>query len=78
MPQERLTMRKIREILRLKWECQLSERVVARRLPDPGVVRGRRRGQHRACRLAACCPEPGSRLLPDVDRSEMATGGELE
>jgi len=30
MPQERLTVRKIREILRLKWECQLSERVVAR------------------------------------------------
>ena len=30
MTQERLTMRKIREILRLKWECQLSERVVAR------------------------------------------------
>lgn len=30
MPQERLTMRKIREILRLKWDCQLSERVVAR------------------------------------------------
>ena len=27
MPQERLTMRKIREILRLKWELQLSERV---------------------------------------------------
>jgi transposase len=30
MPQDRLTMRKIREILRLKWECQLSERVIAR------------------------------------------------
>ena len=30
MPQERLTMRKIREILRLKWELQLSERVIAR------------------------------------------------
>ena len=30
MPQERLTMRKIREILRLKWECQLSERAIAR------------------------------------------------
>ena len=27
MPQERLTLRKIREILRLKWELQLSERV---------------------------------------------------
>lgn len=30
MPQERLTMRKIREILRLKWELGLSNRVVAR------------------------------------------------
>jgi IS30 family transposase len=30
MPKERLTLRKIREILRLRWECQLSERVVAR------------------------------------------------
>ena len=30
MPQERLTVRKIKEILRLKWECQLSERVVSR------------------------------------------------
>ncbi len=30
MPQERLTVRKIREILRLRWGCQLSERVVAR------------------------------------------------
>lgn len=30
MPKERLTMRKIREILRLRWERQLSERVVAR------------------------------------------------
>jgi transposase len=30
MPQDRLTMRKIREILRLRWGCQLSERVVAR------------------------------------------------
>lgn len=30
MPQERLTMRKIREILRLKWECKLSERAIAR------------------------------------------------
>jgi transposase len=30
MPQERLTMRKIREILRLKWELQLSERIIAR------------------------------------------------
>jgi transposase len=29
MPQERLTMRKIREILRLKWECHLSERAIA-------------------------------------------------
>ena len=30
MPKERLTVRKIREILRLRWECQLSERIVAR------------------------------------------------
>ena len=30
MPQERLTMRKIREILRMKWELKLSERVIAR------------------------------------------------
>jgi len=30
MPQERLTMRKIKEILRLKWEFKLSERVIAR------------------------------------------------
>lgn len=30
MSQERLTVRKIREVLRLRWECQLSERVVAR------------------------------------------------
>ena len=29
MPQERLSMRKIREILRLKWECGLSNRVIA-------------------------------------------------
>lgn len=29
MPQERLTMRKIKEILRLKWECHLSERAIA-------------------------------------------------
>ncbi len=30
MPKERLTLRKIKEILRLRWGCQLSERVVAR------------------------------------------------
>ena len=30
MPKERLTLRKIREILRLRWECKLSERLVAR------------------------------------------------
>jgi len=30
MTQERLTLRKIKEILRLKWECQLSERAIAR------------------------------------------------
>lgn len=30
MTQERLTMRKIREVLRLKWECRLSNRAVAR------------------------------------------------
>lgn len=30
MSQERLTMRKIREVLRLKWECGLSERAIAR------------------------------------------------
>jgi hypothetical protein len=30
MPKERLTVRKIREVLRLRWECQLSEREVAR------------------------------------------------
>lgn len=30
MSQERLTVRKIKEILRLKWECQLSERVISR------------------------------------------------
>ena len=30
MVQERLSMRKIREILRLKWECKLPIRAVAR------------------------------------------------
>ena len=30
MPKERLTLRKIREILRLRWGSKLSERVVAR------------------------------------------------
>ncbi|HEC33594.1 MAG TPA: IS21 family transposase [Chloroflexi bacterium] len=30
MAQERLTMRKIREVLRLKWECSLSNRAIAR------------------------------------------------
>lgn len=30
MTQERLTVRKIKEILRLKWDCQLSERAIAR------------------------------------------------
>ena len=30
MPQERLSMRKIREVLRLKWECQLPHRAIAR------------------------------------------------
>jgi transposase len=30
MAQERLTMRKIAEVLRLKWECQLSNRAIAR------------------------------------------------
>src|SRR5208283_445503 len=29
MPQERLTMRKIHEILRLHWECKLSNRKIA-------------------------------------------------
>ena len=29
MSQERLTVRKIKEVLRLKWECQISERVIA-------------------------------------------------
>jgi transposase len=30
MAQERLTMRKIAEVLRLKWECGLSNRAIAR------------------------------------------------
>ena len=30
MSQERLTMRKIREVLRLKWECGLTNRAIAR------------------------------------------------
>ena len=30
MAQERLTMRKISEVLRLKWECGLSNRAIAR------------------------------------------------
>jgi transposase len=30
MSQERLTVRKIKEVLRLKWECQISERAIAR------------------------------------------------
>ena len=30
MPQERLTLRKIKEILRLKWEMGLSNRTIAR------------------------------------------------
>jgi transposase len=30
MTQERLTMRKIREVLRLKWECRLKNRTIAR------------------------------------------------
>ncbi len=30
MSQERLTMRKIRQVLRLKWECSLSNRAIAR------------------------------------------------
>ena len=30
MAQERLTMRKIGEVLRLKWECGLSNRAIAR------------------------------------------------
>ena len=30
MAQERLTMRKIAEVLRLKWECDLSNRAIAR------------------------------------------------
>jgi len=30
MPQERLTMRKIHEVLRLKWECGLSNRAIGR------------------------------------------------
>ncbi len=30
MAQERLTMRKIQEVLRLKWECSLSNRAIAR------------------------------------------------
>ena len=30
MSQERLTMRKVSEVLRLKWECKLSNRAIAR------------------------------------------------
>ena len=30
MPAERLPMRKIKEILRLKWDCRLSNRQIAR------------------------------------------------
>jgi len=30
MTQERLTMRKVAEVLRLKWECRLSNRAIAR------------------------------------------------
>ena len=30
MAQERLTMRKIREVLRLKWKCGLTNRAIAR------------------------------------------------
>jgi hypothetical protein len=30
MPAERLSMRKVREVLRLKYACDVSERVIAR------------------------------------------------
>jgi hypothetical protein len=35
MPQERLTLRKIREILRLKWECQLRISLKSHSLNGP-------------------------------------------
>lgn len=47
MPAERLSMWKIKEILRLKWECGLSDRKVARAcaIERPTVVDYVRRAQ---------------------------------
>jgi len=49
MPAERLTMRKIREVFRLKFDCDISNRQIAkscniarRRLPTPPLSASKR------------------------------------
>jgi hypothetical protein len=37
MPAERLTMRKIREVFRLKFECELSNRKIAKAASSPAA-----------------------------------------
>lgn len=56
MAQERLTMRKIAEVLRLKWECGLSNRAIARScsISHSTVAEYLQRAQQ----AGLCCPLP--------------------
>lgn len=65
MPAERLTMREVKEVLRLHWGCDLSQRQIAKRcgIARPTVAEYLRRTE------AAGLSWP---LTPDLD------GGQLE
>ena len=75
MPQERLSMRKIREVLRLKCECKLPHRAIARSCSISHSTVGEYVHRAKAAGLSWPLPEELDddtlfrRLYPDSERS---------
>jgi transposase len=76
MSQERLSMRKIGEVLRLKWECELSNRAIARscRISHSTVSEYLRRAENAGLRwpLPATLSEEGLYTLLFPEKSQVA------
>ena len=80
MPQERLSMRKIREVLRLKWECKLPHRAIARSCSISHSTVGEYVQRAQAAGLSWPLPQDLDddalfrRLYPDSERSPRSSG----
>jgi hypothetical protein len=78
MPARRLSMRKIREILRLLWECELSQRQVAaccgisKAAVAACAARARRSGMSPQTAAAMSDTELEARLYPPAEASSSS------